>query len=53
MDNGFVVLTGTTVQRKFRLICADETTTTGRFFTISGGINPVEKSQINTVPGRG
>jgi len=30
-----------------------ETTTTSLFFTISGGLNPVLKSHINTCPGFG
>ena len=51
---GTAVLNGTTVQS----LVADlrrrgEMTTTGRFLVISGGLKPVSKSHINSVPGRG
>jgi hypothetical protein len=50
MGSGSVVDSGTTVTNCCRLF---DMTTTGRFFTISGGLKPVLKSQIKTWPGLG
>ena len=46
------MLSGTTVQSRI-LLRRGEMTTTGRFFTISGAMKPVLKSQIRSVPGFG
>lgn len=46
------MLNGTTVQ-SWVLLRRGEMTTTGRFFTISGAVKPVLKSQIRSVPGFG
>ena len=50
IGTGSVVDKGTTVTNSWRL---SDMTTTGRFFIISGGLNPVVKSQIRTWPGFG
>ena len=50
---GAVVENGTTVQSLRPWLSFVETTTTRRFFTISGGLKPVSKSQINTSPREG
>lgn len=45
-----MVENGTTVQSRRPCDSLREITTTGRFLTISGGLNPVSKSQIRTSP---
>lgn len=47
---GAVVDRGTTVQSRRPWVSDREMTTTARFFTISGGTKPREKSHINTCP---
>ena len=51
--SGTVVLKGTTAHSPLERRNLGEITTTGRFLTISGGLNPVSKSQISNVPGFG
>ena len=50
---GAAVLSGTTVQSPIWFFGRGEMTTTGRLLVISGGVNPVLKSHINSVPGCG
>lgn len=50
---GGVVLSGMTVHKAEPRRRRGDTTTTGRTLTISGGLNPVSKLHISTVPGSG
>ena|GEM_PF-4875358 len=48
-----MVLSGTTVYKLGPCRRRGDTIMTGRFLTISGGLNPVSKSQIKIMPGFG